>query len=212
MDQRTGDVRIEAIYGPMFSGKTGELLRRIKDAVHAGLKCQAFKHGLDERYSTNEIVSHDDERWPCTTVFTAAQLLQRVHFDAAVITVDEVQFFKDERQLLVAARTLARRGQRVILSGLDMDYLKQPFEWMLLLDQDFDVSHKFAICTECGRPAQFTQRVITQEQLPYTDERIVVGGLELYEPRCADCHRGSVQVNVLATRGPHAGKIEEGTT
>lgn len=180
--------RVEVICGPMFSGKTLDMLHRLQEARRAGLRCQVFKPSLDDRYAVYHVVTHDGDRLPCEIVSQPGQILDSVDPETDVIAVDEVQFFDNGSQVLSVAKTLARDGKRVILVGLDRDYMKEPFAWILYVDESVEITRKTAICASCGKPAEFTQRRVTRRGIPTNLSRIDVGGAEKYEPRCADCH------------------------
>jgi thymidine kinase len=167
---------IEVVCGSMFSGKTEELIRRLKRARIARQKVEIFKPALDNRFAERAIVSHDENAIPSIVVDTADQILLLAG-DARVIGVDEGQFFGNE--LLHVCQNLARQGRRVIIAGLDQDYRGEPFEPIpqLMAVAEF-VTKLHAICVVCGGPANHSQRVTEQE------DRVLVGAKESYEPRC----------------------------
>lgn len=171
---------IEVICGCMFSGKTEELIRRLKRAKYAKLKFVIFKPKIDVRYSENEIVSHSDHSLPSTIVETAQEIYD-LSRSAQVIGIDEAQFFGNE--LIDICNKLADEGKRVIIAGLDMDYRGVPFEPIpqLMAIAEY-VTKTLAICVHCGNPADRTQRTIK------SDERVVVGASDAYEARCRKCH------------------------
>jgi thymidine kinase len=167
---------IEVVCGSMFSGKTEELIRRLKRARIARQRVEIFKPALDNRYAETAVVSHDENAIPSIVVNTADQILLLAG-DAQVIGIDEGQFFGPE--LVGVCATLARQGRRVIVAGLDQDYRGEPFEPIpqLMAVAEF-VTKLHAICVVCGAPANHSQRVVEQSG------RVVVGAKEAYEPRC----------------------------
>lgn len=172
---------IEIIAGSMFSGKSEELIRRLRRAQIARRKVQTFKPIIDARYAKQHIVSHSEMKIESQTVNSAGEILAAVHMDTEVIGIDEGQFF--DHDLVRVANILADQGKRVIIAGLDMDYLGRPFDPMpLLLAIAEDVTKTRAICVRCGHPAAYTQRLIASR------ERVVVGASESYEARCRSCY------------------------
>jgi thymidine kinase len=171
---------IEVICGPMFSGKTEELIRRVTRAVIARRKVQVFKPRADSRYDRDAVVSHSQRKIVSTVVDTAPQILEQLDPAAEVVGIDEVQFLGP--QAVEVCRELALRGLRVIVAGLDQDYRGAPFEPMpqLLAEAEF-VTKELAICMVCGAPAGRSQRIVP------ADDRVVVGAAEAYEPRCRKC-------------------------
>ena len=171
---------IEVITGSMFSGKSEELIRRLRRAQIARRKVQIFKPAIDSRYSEEHIVSHSEMRLESQLVHSAGEILEGVAPDTEVIGIDEGQFF--DQDLVRVANQLAGQGKRVIIAGLDMDYLGRPFEPMpLLLAIAEDITKTRAICMQCGSPATYTQRLIASR------ERVVVGAADAYEARCRAC-------------------------
>ncbi|ARA93395.1 thymidine kinase [Rhodothermaceae bacterium RA] len=170
---------IEVICGSMFSGKTEELIRRLRRARIARLKVEIFKPALDTRYSEAEVVSHDENALRSIPVDTATQILLLVG-EADVVGIDEAQFF--DAELVDVCQRLARSGVRVIVSGLDQDYLGRPFEPMpqLMAVAEY-VTKLHAICTVCGAPANHSQR------LTPGGARVLLGARDVYEPRCRRC-------------------------
>ena len=171
---------IEVIVGSMFSGKSEELIRRLRRAQIARQRVQIFKPAVDTRFADDHIVSHGELRIPSESAATAAELLSRVHPDTEVIGVDEGQFF--DAELPAAATALAARGVRVIVAGLDQDYLGKPFEPMpqLLAIAEF-ITKTRAICMVCGNPANHTQRLVGNRA------RVLLGAQGTYEARCRHC-------------------------
>lgn len=171
---------IEVICGSMFSGKTEELIRRLKRAQIAQQRVQVFKPRIDNRYDAEQIVSHSEQRVLSVPVDDASSLLAQVKPATSVVGIDEVQFLG--APVVSVVETLANRGVRVICAGLDLDYQGMPFEPMpqLLAVAEF-ITKVHAICVVCGNPANRSQRLVASRG------QVVVGGLESYEPRCRKC-------------------------
>ncbi len=181
MDRHDDTVgQIEVVCGCMFSGKSEELLRRLRRAAIARQKVQAFKPSIDDRHARDSIVSHDARSIPSIAVGSAHEILERLEADTRVVGIDEAQFL--DGSLVEVCETLAARGLRVIVAGLDQDYLGKPFEPIpQLLAVADSITKVSAVCVVCGRPATKSQRLIP------SDERVVVGGGAIYEPRCRAC-------------------------
>ena len=178
---------IEVICGPMFAGKTEELIRRIKRMDYAKKNYLVFKPKIDNRYSEDEICSHAMRKAKSVNIEKASDILKYVKEDTNAIVVDGVQFLDEE--IISIANKLADNGIRVILGGLDMDFRGEPFELMgKLLCIAEEVTKLTAICVKCGDPATRTQRIIKGEPASYNDPIILVGATESYEPRCRHCH------------------------
>lgn len=188
MKRRKSKGSIEVIYGPMFSGKTTELLRRLRKEAQKGRHCHAFKPSIDSRYSTDEIVSHDGNRLSCSLVEYPKQLVMLVGSQIDVVGVDEAHFMNGH-DLSVAVKVLAKNSRRIILAGLDTDYCRSPFDWIAKLGQQTQKTALTASCAICGEPARFSQRLDIRETLSKPLARLVIGGPETYEPRCGKCHR-----------------------
>ena len=171
---------IEVVVGSMFSGKSEELIRRLRRAQIARQRVQIFKPSVDTRYAVDHIVSHSELRIPSESARTAAELLTLVKPDTEVVGIDEGQFLDAELPAVVSE--LARRGVRVIVAGLDQDYLGKPFEPMpqLLAVAEY-ITKTLAICMVCGGPASHTQRLVASK------ERVLVGASGTYEARCRHC-------------------------
>ena len=171
---------IEVIAGSMFSGKSEELIRRLRRAKIARQKVQVFKPEIDARFSDNHIVSHSEMRHESSNILNAAQIIQRDRAGYGSSRNDEGQFFDEE--LVNVANELARRGLRVIIAGLDQDYTGKPFEPMpqLLAIAEY-ITKTHAICMKCGQPANYSQRTFESE------ERVAVGASDKYEARCRGC-------------------------
>ena len=173
---------IEVIAGSMFSGKSEELIRRLRRAKIARLKVQVFKPRIDTRYSHDHIVSHSEMRHESGVVGSAAEILAEVRPETDVVGIDEGQFFDPE--LVAVANELARRGARVIIAGLDQDYTGKPFGPMpeLLAVAEY-ITKTHAICVRCGQAANYSQRIVPVEG------QVVVGASDAYEARCRRCFR-----------------------
>jgi thymidine kinase len=171
---------IEVIVGSMFSGKSEELIRRLRRAQIARQKVQIFKPLVDTRYADDHIVSHSEMRIESRTVASSRELLDSVAAATEVIGIDEGQFF--DLELPMICNTLAEQGKRVIVAGLDQDYLGKPFEPMpqLLAIAEY-ITKTHAICVVCGNPANHTQRLVP------SGERVLVGAQGVYEARCRRC-------------------------
>jgi thymidine kinase len=179
--------QIEVICGSMFSGKTEELIRRVRRAQIARQKVQVFKPSLDARYTTEQIASHNGLRAAAVPVDNAGEIASRVEPDTDVVAIDEAQFFDDT--IVEVCEELANRGIRVIVAGLDMDFRGEPFGPMpFLMARAEEVDKLRAICVRCGAPASRTQRLIDGEPASYDDPVILVGAAERYEARCRHCH------------------------
>ena len=180
---------IEVIAGSMFSGKSEELIRRLRREQIAKRKVQIFKPKIDNRYSDDHIISHSEMRIASVNLSSSRELLEQVLADTEVVGIDEAQFFDVE--LPAVCSTLADQGKRVIVAGLDQDYLGKPFEPIpqLLAIAEY-ITKTLAICVVCGDPANHTQRLVA------SSERVLVGAQGTYEARCRHCfdptlsHRG----------------------
>jgi thymidine kinase len=180
VNRRPNQGWIEVITGSMFSGKSEELIRRIRRAQIARQKVQVFKPRVDDRFATDHIISHSDIRLPSENVSSARALLDAVDSDTDVVGIDEGQFF--DLELPMVCNTLADGGKRVIVAGLDQDYLGKPFEPMpqLLAIAEY-ITKTLAICMVCGNPANHTQRLVANS------ERVLLGAQGMYEARCRQC-------------------------
>ena len=186
MDLVTGNIGwIEVICGPMFSGKSEELIRRLRRAMIARKRVQVFKPVLDDRYALDEIVSHGDVRMKSEVVQDAGEILSKLDWRTEVIGIDEANFLG--AGLIGVASRLADSGKQVIVAGLDTDYLGRPFapipELLALAES---ITKTLAICVRCGNPAKHTQRLVA------SDELIVVGAAGTYEARCRRCFEPGV--------------------
>ena len=179
---------VEVICGSMFSGKTEELIRRVRRAQIARQKVQVFKPSLDDRYTLEKVTSHNGMGLDATLLTEAREILDLVEPDTAVVAIDEVQFF--DWTIARVCNTLAENGKRVIVTGLDMDFRGEPFGPMPLLMAEAERVDKLsAICVVCGAPASRTQRLIDGQPASYDDSVIMVGASEVYEARCRHCHQ-----------------------
>jgi thymidine kinase len=171
---------VEVIAGSMFSGKSEELIRRLRRAKIARQKVQVFKPLIDSRFSDNHIVSHSEMRHESSNIHSASEIREKTEPDTEVVGIDEGQFFDEE--LVNVANELAQRGVRVIIAGLDQDYTGKPFEPMpqLLAIAEY-ITKTHAICMKCGQPANYSQRTFESE------ERVAVGAADKYEARCRAC-------------------------
>jgi len=168
---------IEIICGPMFSGKSEELIKRLRRAQIAKRRVQIFKHGIDARYDATSIVSHSQMSLPGVAISDINEILDLVDDRTELVAIDEAQFFSDD--IVSVTNKLANQGKRVIVAGLDLDYKGNPFGPMpeLMCAAEY-VSKQLAICMSCGDPANFTQRLTAAK------EQVVVGASEIYEARC----------------------------
>ncbi len=188
MSHGAHDGRVEVISGVMFSGKSEELLRRIRRAIIAKKRVQVFKSHLDRRFGpATRLVSHDGAEFDAVPIRAGRELRQLVYPETDVVGIDEVQFLDDD--IVDAAQWLAGRRVRVIVAGTDMDFRGHPFGPMGELMAIAEVVDKLqAICVKCGGPATRNQRLIDGEPAPPEAPLIHVGGAETYEARCRRCH------------------------
>ena len=179
---------IEVIAGVMFSGKSEELIRRVRRAVIAGKRVQVFKSHLDDRFHVYSVTTHDGLAVEARPASTAREIAGEIRPDTSVVAIDEVQFL--DEGIVSVATGLADRGVRVILAGTDTDFRGEPFGAMpqlLAVAELVDKLH--AICVVCGDPACRNQRLIDGRPAPYHSPTIMVGGSESYEARCRHCHQ-----------------------
>ncbi len=178
---------IEVIAGPMFAGKSEEILRRIRRLEYAKKKYLVFKPAIDNRYSKTEVVSHIKNKTKAIAIKDSSEILKHIKYNTDVIIVDEAQFL--DNGVVDICEKLATEGRRVIVGGLDMDFRGEPFPIMAeLLARAEDVTKLTAICVKCGAPATRSQRIINGKPAKYNDPVVVVGAFETYEPRCRHCH------------------------
>jgi len=183
--------RVELICGSMFSGKTEELIRRLRRAVIARQKVQVFKPLIDDRYHEKRVTSHNGLDFDARPVSFASEILTQVDSDTTVIAIDEVQFF--DADVIDICEKLADQGKRVICAGLDTDFRGVPFGPMPdLMARAEEVDKLHAICVVCGEEANRTQRLINGQPAAYDDPIVLVGAAEVYEARCRQCHAVSL--------------------
>lgn len=188
---------IEVICGSMFSGKTEELIRRLRRARIARQHTEVFKPTLDARYSDDEVVSHNENSVTTTTVDTPSQIVLMAN-DADVVGIDEAQFFDED--LVPVCQELANEGRRVIVVGLDTDFRADPFDPVpQLMAVAEHVTKLHAVCVVCGAPANHSQRIVPGEN------RVLVGATEAYEPRCRTCFEP--QPVEVSTPRPHTDNL-----
>jgi len=181
MYRRSQDGWVEVICGPMFSGKSEELIRRVTRSKIARIPVQVFKPKLDDRYADTEVVSHSSWKIDALPVEDSTQMLRAVASETRVIGIDEGQFFDDD--LVQVVDDLAATGKEVIIAGLDTDYLRRPFEPIpSLCDRAEYVTKMLAVCHKCGGPALYTQRIVQ------SDDLVVLGAQDAYEARCRMCY------------------------
>jgi len=179
---------LEVVCGSMFSGKTEELIRRVKRAVIAKQRVQVFKPAIDTRYTAEQVASHSGTYYNALPVNDSHQMRELLEVETEVVAIDEVQFF--DAEVLVFCRELAESGRRVIVAGLDLDFRGEPFGPMPLLMVEAEQVDKLqAICMTCGAPASRTQRLINGQPASYHDPIILVGATEVYEARCRKHHQ-----------------------
>lgn len=178
---------IEVICGPMFAGKSEEIIRRIRRIEYAKKKVICFKPGIDNRYSPDEIVSHNMTKKKSYVISSSKDILKYLDDDVYAVVIDEVQFL--DHDIVSLCEQLANKGIRVIVGGLDLDFRGEPFSvTMELLARAEKVTKLTAICVKCGNEATRTQRIVNGFPAFYEEEIISVGAKEKYEPRCRFCH------------------------
>jgi thymidine kinase len=178
---------IEVVTGSMFSGKTDEMIRRLRRATIARQKVQVFKPIIDNRYHVDKVTSHAGSAFDAIPVHCSADIFSRIEPDTSVVGIDEAQFFDEE--IVSVAEQLANRGARVIVAGLDTDFRGEPFGCMPTFMAIAERVDKLqAICMVCGEPASRTQRLVNGRPAHYNDPVVIVGASELYEARCRQHH------------------------
>jgi thymidine kinase len=188
---------LEVVVGSMFSGKSEELIRRVKRAVIARRTVQVFKPAIDDRYGVEVVRSHDGDSFVARPVRTSAEILSLVSPETTVVGIDEVQFF--DAGIVDVVRELVASGRRVICAGLDLDFRGEPFgpvPTLLALAERVDKLE--AICVVCGEPATRTQRIVNGVPAFYDEPIIVIGAKEAYEARCRTCHEVPRRAKALA--------------
>ncbi len=177
---------VEVIAGPMFSGKSEELIRRVTRAIIAKQHVQVFKHAIDDRYASMAVASHAGRTLEAELVTSPAEVLERLEPGAQVVAVDEAQFL--DIQIVDVVQHLADAGKRVIVAGLDLDFRGEPFGPMPELIARAEVVEKLTAICRCGLAATRTQRLIQGRPAHFNDPTVLVGAAESYEPRCRACH------------------------
>ncbi len=185
MKHHTGS--IEVVTGSMFSGKTDELIRRLRRATIARQKVQVFKPIIDNRYHVDKVTSHAGTVFNALPIQSSKELIKALEADTSVVGIDEAQFFDDG--IVGVAKTLADQGMRVIVAGLDTDFRGEPFGCMPVFMAIAEHVDKLqAICMVCGEPACRTQRLVNGNPAHYHDPVVIVGASEMYEARCRMHH------------------------
>jgi thymidine kinase len=185
MKHHTGSV--EVICGSMFSGKTDELIRRLRRATIARQKVQVFKPAIDIRYSVEKVTSHAGSDFDAIPIIGSANIPERLDVDTTLVGIDEAQFF--DADIVNMVQTLAIKGLRVLVAGLDTDFRGEPFGCMPVLMAIAERVDKLqAICMVCGEPACRTQRLVNGQPARYDDPIVIVGASEMYEARCRTLH------------------------
>lgn len=178
---------IEVICGSMFSGKSEELIRRVRRVQIARKKVQVFKPTIDNRFAVQYIYSHNGGKIEAINISQPKELLEKLDPDTEVIAIDEAQFYSDD--IITICQKLADQGKRVIIAGLDQNFRGEPFGPMPKLLAIAEYIDKLqAICMVCGNPASRTQRLVNREPAKYSDPTILIGAKETYEARCRKCH------------------------
>jgi thymidine kinase len=185
MSPKTGS--IEIICGSMFSGKTEEMIRRLRRAVIAKQKVQVFKPVIDDRYNVEKVTSHAGIDFEAVPINKSSEIQMHLRPDTTVVAVDEAQFFDDG--IIDVIDTMADNGIRVVVTGLDMNFRGEPFGCIpVLLSKADKVDKLQAICMVCGEPASRTQRLVNGKPARYDDPIVIVGAAEMYEARCREHH------------------------
>ncbi|MBE6065517.1 thymidine kinase [Clostridium cochlearium] len=178
---------IEVITGPMYSGKSEELIRRVRRVKIAKQRVQVFKPEIDNRYSNEDVVSHRGDKEGAVPVKSSKDILKLIREDTQVVAIDEAQFF--DKGIVEVVNKMANEGKRVICAGLDQDFRGEPFGYMPDIIAVAEFVHKVqAVCMVCGNPATKTQRLINGQPARYDDPIVLVGAKESYEARCRKCH------------------------
>ncbi len=180
--------RMEVITGPMFCGKTDEMIRRLRRATIAKQKVMVFKPLFDIRYDKEKVTSHAGNEFDAIPIESASEIPDRLEYDVTLVAIDEAQFF--EKDIIGVCQDLVDKGLRVIVAGLDMDFRGEPFGPMpTFLAQAEEVDKLYAICMQCGGPATRTQRLVDGKPADYDDPVVIVGAAEMYEARCREHHQ-----------------------
>lgn len=179
---------IEVITGPMFAGKTEELLRRVRRLQFAKKNIVVFKPAMDDRFALNEVVSHDKSRTKSVNIVSPSEIFSHIDETTDVVAIDEIQFLTED--VLEVVEFMVSRGILVIVSGLDTDFRGEPFTFMpKLLAKAENVLKLSAVCVKCGAPATKTQRIVDGKPARYHDPIVLIGASESYEARCRSCHK-----------------------
>lgn len=179
---------LEIIVGPMFAGKTEELLRRIRRLEYARQNVVVFKPRIDDRYDDNSITSHNKTRAASINIDAAEEIFEHIDKATDVVAIDEVQFLDDA--VIDVIDHLVQKGKVVMVSGLDMDFRGEPFSFVPILMAKAEYVMKLsAVCVKCGSPATRTQRIIDGKPAKYYDPVVMIGASESYEARCRHCHK-----------------------
>jgi thymidine kinase len=187
---------LEVVCGPMFSGKSEEMIRRLRRAEIAGQRVVIFKPRIDDRYDAADVVSHAGARMRGVAVGSVPELVAKAQ-GYEVVGIDEVQFF--DSTIVPASLGLAASGVRVVAAGLDQDFRREPFGPLPLLLAHAEFVDKLqAVCHRCGGPATTTQRLVDGRPAPYSGDTVVIGAAEQYEARCRDCHEPGADVAAVA--------------
>lgn len=187
--------QIEVVCGSMFSGKTEELIRRVRRAIIAKQKVQVFKPGIDDRYGIKEVTSHNGQNVKAVPLVEAILIIDNLESTTTVVAIDEAQFFDDG--IIEVVERLANNGIRVIIAGLDTDFRGEAFGQMPeLMARAEEVTKLRAICVVCGHQATRTQRLVNGEPAYYDDPIILVGAQESYEPRCREHHEVPIREKI----------------
>lgn len=179
---------IEVITGPMFAGKTEELLRRVRRHQFAKKNIVVFKPAIDDRFALNEVVSHDKSRTKSVNIVSPGEIFEHIDADTDVVAIDEIQFLSDD--VLDVVEFMITKGILIIVSGLDTDFRGEPFTFMpKLLAKAENVIKLSAVCVKCGAPGTRTQRMVDGKPAKYHDPIVLIGASESYEARCRTCHK-----------------------
>lgn len=192
MDKKVEGGRLEVVCGSMFSGKSEELIRRLKRSKIAQQNVVAFKHSFDTRTSLEHVVSHDGSKIKAHSIKDPSEIFKLLPDESEVVGIDEVQFF--ENNIVEVALKLVDAGKRVVIAGLDMDFRGVPFGPMpALLAFADDVEKLNAVCIKCGLDAHFTQRILNGAPAKFDDPVVMVGAEECYQARCRKCFATAVK-------------------
>lgn len=189
---------VEVVCGSMFSGKSEELIRRVRRAQFAKQKIVVFKPAMDNRYSDDQVVSHNGSKVVAIPIENSSEIFQHINEEVDVIAIDEVQFF--DEGIVDCITHLADSGYRVITAGLDQDFRGEPFSHMPAIMAKAELVTKLqAVCTVCGSPSSRTQRLINGKPASYDDPIILVGASESYEARCRHHHEVPKKQTTITT-------------